>query len=169
MRRKITVAAVMALAAGFLFFARPASSAEEANKMGFVDLARVFDQYSKTVEFDKSLEEKGRSKEDERKGMVEEIRKLQDEAALLSDEARAQKQPQIDEKIKTLRDFNRDTQGALVKERNDRITEILADIQGVVETYAKENDYDVVLNSRMLLFGDQQHDITEEILSKLNK
>ncbi|MFH1996300.1 MAG: OmpH family outer membrane protein [Candidatus Omnitrophota bacterium] len=168
MARKSFTAVLVMLIAGALFFSQP-GYAEGGIKIGFVDLAKVFDQYGKTVDFDKSLEKKGKAKEEERRQMVEEIRKLQDETALLSEEARSAKQPIIDEKIRSLREFNRETQGELVKERNDKITEILADIQKIVEGYAKESDYDVVLNSRMLLYGNEQYDITDEVLKRLNK
>jgi len=143
--------------------------AEGAQRIGFVDLAKIFDQYSKTVEFDKTLEAKGKGKEEERKKMVEEIRKLQDEAAMLSDEAKAKKQPEIDEKIKALREFNRVTQESLIKERNEKIVEVLGDIQNVVTEFSKEKGFDVILNSRMLLYGNETLDVTAEILKRLNK
>jgi Skp family chaperone for outer membrane proteins len=46
---------------------------------------------------------------------------------------------------------------------------ILKDIEKVVADYAKANGYDIVLNSRMLLYGGEQYDMTNEILSRLNK
>jgi len=166
MARRSFVALVAFLALGLLVFANHADAKEV--KVGFVDLAKVFDQYSKTVEFEKSLEEKGKSKEAERNKLVEEVRKMQDEAAVLSEDAKAKKQPAIDEKIKALREFNRVTQDELIKERNEKVSEILADIQKVVEAYSKQETFDVMLNSRMLLYGNEQLDVTEEILKRLN-
>ena len=138
-------------------------------KIGYVDLAKVFDEYKKTKEYEKSLEEKGKTKEVERKKMIDEIRKLKDEQALLSDKAKAEKQKGIDDKIRILQDFERKTQAELIKERNDLLGGILKDIEKVVTDYSKETGYDMVLNSRTLLYGAEQYDLTAETVARLNK
>lgn len=138
-------------------------------KIGYVDLAKVFDEYSKTKESEKALEEKGKAKEADRKKMVDELRKLKDEQALLSEKAKADKQTVIDQKIKALQDFDMKTRDELTKERNDRLAEILKSIEKVVSDYAKESGYDYILNARMLLYGGEQYDLTAEVLKRLNK
>jgi len=164
--RKIAVIAVAAVFA-FGLFAGVACAKEY--KLGYVDLAKVFDEYKKTKDSEKGLEEKGKAKEAERAKMVDELRKLKDEQALLSEKAKAEKQTIIDNKIKVLQDFDRMTRDALVKERNDLLGGILKDIEKVVSDYAKATGYDFVLNSRMLLYGGEQYDLTAEILTRLNK
>lgn len=138
-------------------------------KIGYVDLAKVFDEYKKTKDSEKVLGEKGKIKEDERKKMVDELRKLKDEQALLSEKAKVEKQTIIDNKVKLLQDFDRKTRDELIKERNDLLGGILKDIEKIVTDYAKEQGYDIVLNSRMLLYGSEQHDLTAEVLKRLNK
>ena len=134
-----------------------------------MDLAKVFDEYKKTKESEKALEAKGKDKEAERNKMVEELRKMKDEQALLSDKAKGEKQIVIDNKIKVLQDFDKITRDALMKERNDMLGGILKDIEKVVGDYAKASGYDMVLNSRMLLYGGEQYDLTSEVSSRLNK
>jgi Skp family chaperone for outer membrane proteins len=56
-----------------------------------------------------------------------------------------------------------------MKERNDMLGNILKDIEKVVSEYSKANNYDIILNSRMLLYGKEDIDLTKEILGKLNK
>ena len=143
--------------------------AAEAYKIGYVDLAKIFDEYKKTKDSEKGLEEKGKGKEAERAKMVDELRKLKDEQALLSDKAKAEKQTVIDNKIKILQDFDKKTRDELIKERNDLLGGILKDIEKVVSDYAKASGYDIILNSRMLLYGAEQYDLTAEILTRLNK
>ena len=41
-------------------------------------------------------------------------------------------------------------------------------IEGVVEKYAKGNGYTMILNDRVLLYGQKQDDLTDEILKILN-
>lgn len=138
-------------------------------KIGYVDLAKVFDEYKKTKDSEKDLEAKGKVKEADRANMVEELRKLKDEQALLSEKAKAEKQTVIDNKIKALQDFDRKTRDELIKERNDMLGLILKDIEKVVAEYSKATGYDLILNSRMLLYGGTEYDLTNEILSRLNK
>ena len=138
-------------------------------KIGYVDLAKVFEEYKKTKESEKTLEEKGKAKEAERKKMVDELRKLKDEQALLSDKAKAEKQAVIDQKIKNLQEFDAKTRDELLKDRNDLLGGILKNIEKVIADYSKENGYDLIMNSRMLLYGSDQYDLTAEILKRLNK
>lgn len=139
------------------------------SKIAYVDLAKVFDEYKKTKDAEKALEEKGKGKEAERAKMIEDIKKLKDEQALLSDKAKAEKQGSIDTKIKALQEYDSKARAELGKERNDALGAIMKDIEKVVNEYAKANGYDLVLNSRMLLYGAEQYDITAEVLSRLNK
>ena len=168
--KKLVVVAVAAVFAFGLFsgFAVEKASAKEY-KMAYVDLAKVFDEYKKTKEAEKGLEDKGKAKEAERATMIDELKKLKDEQALLSDKAKAEKQAIIDGKIKILQEFDKKTRDELVKERNDSLGNILKDIEKVVSAYAKANGYDIVLNSRMLLYGAEQYDLTKEVLDRLNK
>lgn len=169
MRKSVAVAVALVFAAGIFSGVAIETASAKEYKMGYVDLAKVFDEYKKTKESEKALEDKGKTKEAERNKMVEELRKLKDEQALLSEKAKGEKQAVIDSKIKVLQDFDRVTRDALVKERNDMLGGILKDIEKVVADYAKANGYDIVLNSRMLLYGGTEYDMTNEILNKLNK
>jgi len=138
-------------------------------KVGYVDLIKAFDEYSKTKESSKSVEEKGKIKEEERKRIVDDIKKLKDEQALLSDKAKAEKQALIDNKIKGLQEFDLKARDELLKIRNEAIAGIMKDIEKVVMDYSKEAGYDLILNSRTLLYGIEQLDLTNEIIKRLNK
>lgn len=168
MRKIVALTAAVIFVLGLSAAATDMASAKEY-KIAYVDLAKVFDEYKKTKESEKALEGKGKGKEAERTKMVDELRKLKDEQALLSEKAKAEKQTVIDNKIKVLQDFDRKTRDELLKERNDALGGILKDIEKVVNDYAKATGYDLILNSRMLLYGGEQYDLTSEILSRLNK
>ena len=169
MNRKI----VLAVAAIFIFVSLYAMESRTVfaaeSKIGYVDMAKVFSEYNKTKDAEKTLEDKGKAKEDERKKIVDEIRKLKDEQSLLSDKAKAEKQGVIDDKIKGLQDFDRKTRDELLKDRNDSLGNILKDIEKIVTDYAKETGYDMVLDSRMLLYSKEGYDLTAEVLKRLNK
>ncbi|MFA4981610.1 MAG: OmpH family outer membrane protein [Candidatus Omnitrophota bacterium] len=167
--KKLMVLAVAAVFAFGLFTGVAGEVYAKEYKLAYVDLAKVFDEYKKTKDSEKNLEEKGKAKEAERNKMVDELRKLKDEQALLSEKGKADKQKVIDEKIKVLQAFDSKAQAELMKERNDLLGGIMKDIEKVIGDYAKEAGYDIVLNSRMLLYGGEQYDVTAEVLKRLNK
>ncbi|MCX5680380.1 MAG: OmpH family outer membrane protein [Candidatus Omnitrophica bacterium] len=140
-------------------------------KMGYVFMAKVFDEYYKTTDSEKVLSEKGTVKEAERKKMIDELKKMKDEQSLLSDKAKQEKQAAIDSNLKVLQSFDLKTRDELLKERNDMLSGIMGDITKVITDYAKAEGYDVVLNSdpRVMLYGVDGMDITATILAKLNK
>ncbi len=169
MKKNIALLTALLFIAGL--FTGPACDIAFAKdfKMGYVDLAKVFDEYKKTKDAEKVLEEKGKTKEAERGKMIDEIKKLKDEQALLSEKGKAEKQGVIDSKIKALQEYDAKARNELANERNNALGGIMKDIEKVVNDYAKANGYDVVLNSLMLLYGGDQYDLTSEILSRLNK
>lgn len=166
MKRIAVLAVAVVFVLGMLLSASQACAKEY--KIGYVDLAKVFDEYKKTKDSEKVLAEKGKAKEAERKALVDELRKLKDEQSLLSDKAKQEKQTTIDTKIKNLQEFDSKTRDDLVKERNDLLGGILKNIEKVVSDYAKETGYDIILNSRMILYGADQYDLTAEVLKRLN-
>ena len=169
MRKSIVLLTAVLFAAGLFLSPVCEKAFAKELKIGYVDLAKVFDEYKKTKESEKTLEEKGKAKEADRKKYVDELKKLKDEQALLSEKGKAEKQKTIDDKIKILQDFDRTVRDELMKERNDRLAVIMKDIENVVTAYAKETGYDLIANSRALLYGSEQYDLTKEVLSRLNK
>lgn len=166
MKRRIAVAVAVIFALGLVFGS--AAFAKEY-KIGYVDLPKIFEEYKKTKSSEKALEDKARAKTAEEKVMVDELKKLESEQAMLSEKGKADKQKTIEAKSNALQDFRRKTQEELMKEKNGMLEGILKDIEGVISAYAKENGYDIVLNSRMLLYGADQYDVTAEVLKRLNK
>jgi Skp family chaperone for outer membrane proteins len=167
MLRRISLAAVILFAIAICLTAANDAFAKEY-KIGYVDLAKVSDEYAKTKDYEKSFESQVKVKDAERQKFVDEIRKLKDEQALLSDKAKAEKQTIIDDKIKGLQDFDRRVRDDLIKQRNTMLGEIQKDIDGVISGYAKESGYDIVLIKQTVLYGGQELDITTEIVKRLN-
>jgi len=167
--KKIAFVVAMMFAVGLLGGLVCDKAYAKEYKIAYVDLAKVFEDYQKTKDAEKSLEDKGRAKEAERKTMVDELKKLKDEQALLSEKAKGDKQKVIDAKIKTLQEFDMKTRDELMKERNDQLAVILKEIENVVSGIAKSKGYDMILNSRTLLYGAPEYDLTGEVTGSLNK
>ncbi len=165
-QRKFGWVVFLGMAAMVLTPLVPAQAA--ADKIGTVDLARVFDEYQKTKEFDKSLEAKGAMKQTDRDRMVADIKKLRDEAELLSAKAKDDKQAAIDEKIKALQDFDRTTRDALRKERDGMVRDILKEIEVVIQDFGKSQGYGYIFNDRVLVYKSEQNDLTTQVIKVLN-
>ena len=141
---------------------------QAAVKLAYVDLSKLFDEYYKTKDYDKVLEAKSKTYESERNAKIEKIRDSQGKLAALADDKKATVEQEV-EKLKTdLIEYDRQKKTELNKERNDKIREILLEIEKVVSGYAEKEGYTMILNDRVLIYGNQTLDQTEPILKLLN-
>ena len=138
-------------------------------KVGYVDVAKVFDEYQKTKENDAQLQAVGKKKEEERDAIVHEVRRLKDEQALLAEDQREKKQEAIDVKIRELQEFDAGARRELTEQRNQKVREIFKDIDGIVQQYGERKGYDLILNDRVLLYRNPAFDVTKDILEELNR
>ena len=136
--------------------------------VGYIDLAKIFDQYEKTKDSDKNLETEWQGKQGEIKELREEITRLKDELEVLSEAAKAKKQEVVDSKIKELQDVTKEIQDELTGERNEIVRQILKDIDTVINQYGESNGYDLILNERVLLYRAEGLDLTDKIVKILN-
>ncbi|MBI4972043.1 MAG: OmpH family outer membrane protein [Candidatus Omnitrophica bacterium] len=139
-----------------------------AEKIGYVDVAKVFDKYEKTKKFDKELAEVGKQKQSGRDTIVLEVRRLKDEMALLSDQGKEQKQKLVDQKMRELQDYDRDAQRDLLERREGVMREIFKDIDEVIRDYGKQKGFDFIFNERLMLFRSEKYDVTDVVLGELN-
>lgn len=146
----------------------PAAAEAEAAKIGYVNLAKLFDGYEKTRASDAALEQKGKAKEAELQGRLDELKRLREGTELLNAEARDAKQRQIEEKADELQRLRNAAVRDLRRERDKIAKGLLDEIQSVLDSYAKANGFAVILSSDALLYGQQAYDVTDEILTMLN-
>jgi len=152
----------------FAFTHLSLARAEEI-KIGYINLGKAFDEYEKTKQYEKSLGVKGDDKEKVRQKLVDEIKGLKDEMLLLSDKGKEEKQALIDEKIKNLQEFDKDTRDELKQERDGMVRDILQEIDKIIQDYGKKNGYTAILNDRVVVYGNETIDITQDIIDILNK
>ena len=143
--------------------------AENETKIATVDLSRLFDEYYKTKEYDKVLEEKSKAFEKERNDKIEKIREAQGKLELLAEDKKAPVQQDVDKMKNELLEYDRQKKADLTKERNEKIREILLEIEKIVSDYATGQGFTMIINDRVLIYGDKSLDITEPILKKLNE
>ena len=154
------------MAFGLSLFVRPAQAAEL--KVGYLDVAKSFDEYKKTKEADTALESQAKVKQAERDKLVSEITRLRDELELLSEKGKQDKQVVIDEKVKKLQEFDKTTRGELQKQRDAVVGDILKEIDKVVQDYGKKEGFDLILNDKVIVYKKDTLNVTDSVLKALN-
>jgi len=138
-------------------------------KIGYINLARVFDGYQRTKESDSVLGQKGKQKQAELENRFNELKKLRQSLELLNEEARSSKAREVEEKSDEFQRLKTRSERELVRERNRFAREILDEIEQAVAEHAKTNGFAVILDQRSLLYGEEVYDVTEAVLRLLNE
>ena len=159
--RTLLFAAVIGLAFATASFAKDM-------KIGYVDLARLFDNYQKTKEYDGVLQKEGDAFQKERDVMINKIRDAQGRLALLKEDEKQKLLTDIEKQKTDLIEFDKQKRTELAKKRDDKVREILLEIEKIVSDIAKKDSYDYVLNDRVLMYADPGQNITDRVLKQLN-
>ena len=149
-----------------VLFSVPAFAAD--TKLAFVDLSRLFDEYYKTKDYDVVLEGKQKDFEKARNTKIDAIKESEGKLSLLAEDKKTVAEKDVEKLKSDLLEYDRQQKADLTKERNEKIREILLEIEKVVSDYAAAQNYSMILNDRVLIFGEKTLDVTEPILKKLN-
>ena len=158
---------VFGLAMIFGFMAAGISLAD-GPKIAYVDLSKVFDGYQKTKEFDAVLQSEGEAFQKDRDAMVQKIQDAQSKLDLMSESQKTAMQADIEKQKDDVVAYDKEKRTELAKKRDDKVREILTEIQGIVSDLAKKDGYTYVLNDRVMIYGDTQFNITDEVSKNLN-
>jgi len=139
-----------------------------ADKFAYVDLSKLFSDYGKTKDYDKTLTEKQNIYEGEREKKVGDVKQFQEKLNLLSDKEKEAKQGDLQTKVKTLQEYDRQKQTDLRKEQDEKMKEILKDIEDAVKKYSEKEGYTMVFNDRVLVYQTKSLDITDKVSAILN-
>lgn len=159
----VSAAAVLTLVCG------GNSLAADPQKIGYVNIREVFDNYEKTKELEKHLDQEKEGKQDVRNKQLSEIERLRDELELLSEKGKEEKQKIIDGKINKLREFDLETRTDLMQQRDEMVRELLEEVENAIKDYGEKEGYRLIFSERAVLFGTEGDDLTEKITAVLNK
>ncbi len=137
-------------------------------KIGYVDIFKVFNDYEKTKEYDEKLEAKKNTAEKELEKKKETIEKLQGKLDLLKEGEKAKEEEKLNKELREYRNLERETFTDIKKERDEKMKDIVEDIDAIVKDYAKKNGFDLIVNSNTVLYGAKAMDVTDEILKISN-
>ncbi|MDD5491295.1 MAG: OmpH family outer membrane protein [bacterium] len=137
-------------------------------KIGYVDIASIFDQYSETKKNKLVLEKEIKSKQDTIQKMSDEVKNLREELdaqqSTISMEDKKNKAQEIDRKAQELQKFTEDSESELSKKESDLTQNILAKIYAAVQQVGKEKSFSLILDKNNVIFGIDSWNITEDVL-----
>jgi len=178
------------LAAALICAAIPSGAADQ--KIGTIDLRKVFDKYYKTIQSTVSLKQEAGEMEKERGQMIadekkheEEWRKLIDKAndqAVSAEErdkskkAAEQKYSELESDKQAITEFDRVATSRLGEKERQRRDAIVAEIRNLLNADAKAAGYTMVVDSSgesanmtpVLLYSNGQNDLTDTLIKELN-
>ena len=157
----------IAVLGAVLFCLSLLNSSWAAEKTGSVDVGKLFDEYEKTKEYSKGLEQKASSYEKERDVKISEIKQLQDKLNLLTEAEREKQQKDLEDKVKAARDFTLTRETDLKKEGDDRLKEVAKDIEEATAQFAKKEGYTMIFNDRVFAYSNKANDVTAKVLETL--
>jgi outer membrane protein len=146
-----------------------AQAQSNVKKIAFLDLSKLFDNYEKTKEFDADLQTKYSAYEKQRDAKLEKLKEAQGKLALLKEDEKAKMQQDVDKMRNEIMEFDQAQQTDLKRQRDEKIREVLLEIEKTVSDYAKKEGYDLILNDRVLIYGNDVLNISEPILKIMNE
>lgn len=152
----------------FVFCAGAYAQGAQLKKIGIMDLSKVFDNYQRTKDYDAVLEGKTKDYEKTRNEKIDKIKELQNKMALLKENEKEKVSKDLDGMRSDLASFDQAQQTDLRKQRDEKIREILLEIEKVTSDFAKKEKYDIIFNDRVLVYGADGMDVSAQVLEILN-
>jgi outer membrane protein len=173
-----------------ILFTTPSQA--ETNKIGIIDMQRIFENYWKTKQAQAQVDDQTAEFEKRKKGMLDDYQKATGEYKKLSESAQDQavssderdrRKSAAEKKLLEIQQIQQDanlfqrTTDEQLKMQARRMTEnILRDIRDLVDAKAKAGGYTLVIDigaksavgTPIVLYTNGQNDMTQEVLSELN-
>ncbi len=169
-RARFAPLAVLALALAVA----PASALDA--KLGYVDSARIFQEFKLAQEaqqqFDRQVQS-WRAESGEKEKLVTQLRtEMRDQGPMLSAARRQEKEEALQRAISDYERFVQDIwgpQGRAVQENERATAEVVSQIRGAVEKVASDKGLDLVLDAAggYLVYASKTLDLTDDVLTEL--
>ncbi len=189
---KIVNSLLCKLVPGLLLFCLMSSPAWAQNRVGTVDLRKIFDNYWKTKQADAALKDRAADIEKDHKTMLDEWKKAKDEYQTLltaandqtlSLQERDSRKKEAEDKLKQIKDsedaitqYERQARTTLDEQKKRMRDKIIEEIRTTVEGKARSAGYALVVDTAadsvngtpIVLFSNNENDITKDVLAQLN-
>lgn len=159
-----------------LVLAVPAG-AQTAQKTGFVNSAKIFQELPEAKEAEKKLESFTKPVQDSlqmmQKAIEEKISEYQKKESLMNDQAKRAAQTEIQEMTQRARDYASKKDQELAARREQVLNPLKEKVLKSIERVAKDEKYTFVFDQteqvQILLYGDPNHDLTFKVIDRLKR
>jgi len=175
-----------------LFASLTFSAAAQSNKIGIIDLRKVFDEYYKTKAADAKLKDQATDLDKERKALLDQYQKSTDDYKKALDDANSQavsaderekrkkaaegKLLEIKELEQNINQFDKQATSTLQERQRQMRDNILGEIRNVINIKAKAGNFSMVIDyaaesinkTPVVMYNNGENDITQAVLAQLN-
>jgi outer membrane protein len=167
----------LALVSSILFIGASSAYAADAAKsplgtIAVVNVQQVLQQSPKIADINKKLQDQFKSRQQkllaEQKSLQDEMDKFKQESPTMNQKDKDSTQKKIaDEQsglVKQVTAFQQD----LNKEQSKQMQGVLGQLNGIISTLAKKNDYALVLDSQAVIYAKDSSDITKQVAKEFD-
>jgi len=147
-------------------------------KLGYVDSQRVLASYPPALDAQKKLEAENNQWAQELQKMQEQIKTLQDrleqQSLLLSEAKKRESAQEIQNLLLKAQQYQNEKwgeEGEFFKRRAELLKPVFDKINAVIAQLGDEGGYDFIFDTQagVLLYAQSKYDLTDEVLSRLEK
>ncbi len=152
-----------------------AHAAAEEIKIGTVDMQKALhtvDLGKKAkAQLDKEVEAKKKEIQTEESAIKKAGEEFRKKSLVLSEDARAKKQGELQERVMKLQELAGRSQMELQQKERELTEPLIGKLRGVISEIAKQKGYGLVLekNENSVLFSLEKDDLTDEVIGQFNK
>jgi outer membrane protein len=159
--------AILGIAA-FILSLLPLYGVAENLKIGFVDVAKVFDEYPETKKATDLLNREIEARRTKISAFQLEIEKLEKEIEKVKDkEMIAEKKALLKRKREEMRDYAQEARTYLLKREQELTKKIVEKIYEAIKKVAIKEGVSLVMEKGTLLYGVPELDLTENVIKLL--
>ena len=166
---------VQAFTSAILLVALSATQAQAADadyKFGFVEVARLLNQAPQIAEIRDKLKKEFSRRDQELLAQAKQIKSLTEQfkrdGAVMSDSESARLEKDIISRKRKLKNAQSAFQEDLSLRQNEELQKVRKQISEVIQSIAKENKFDLVLESGVV-YASERANITDKILEKMKQ
>jgi outer membrane protein len=157
--------------AALLFAAVPAGAA--AGKIGVIDLQKVLRTSAAGQAAQKTIADKAQAFQKTMQSRQNDLKKLNDEfekqKMMLSKEAIADKERDLQQKVKDFQRFGKDAQEELQQEDRQATSRILDEVAKIVKDLGVKQGYDLIVEKSTTLYAPESVDMTDAVIKAYDK
>ena len=171
----IVVLTASAAVSGSMAHAQSPAAGGGLNRIAYIDVQRVLARSAAGVAAREQLEREKATMQKEMDGKRVELEKLREEiekkGALLTADARREKQEQFERKRRDAARLADDFQKELERKESVLLQKVLQEVSGIIERVGKERNYYMIVEKRGagVVYASAEADLTDEVIKAFDQ